>query len=310
MNNGHKWTADQIPDLTGKVAIVTGANSGIGYEAALALAKKGAHVVLASRSIAKAEAAQHGLSGSSEVAQLDLASLASVRAFAKSFKAKHNKLDILINNAGVMAIPKRQTEDGFEMQFGTNHLGHFALTGLLLEPLLGADKSRVVTVSSSAHRRGTMQWDNMAWKSDYSEWGAYEMSKLSNLLFAYELQRKFERAGVKAISTACHPGYAATNLQAIEPERLSTWVVNSLMKVLNVVMAQSAKMGALPTLYAALADEVNGSDFIGPANGIRGYPVKRQSNDKSHNREDAARLWDVSEQLTAVKYHWPVRNEN
>jgi NAD(P)-dependent dehydrogenase (short-subunit alcohol dehydrogenase family) len=302
MSNNEKWTAANIGDLAGKVVVVTGANSGIGWEAVKVFAEKGAHVVLASRSLAKAEAAQRNLAGSSEVSQLDLASLASVRAFAESFKAKHQKLDILVNNAGVMAIPYRQTEDGFEMQFGTNHLGHFALTGLLLEPLLAAKQSRVVSVSSSAHTSGTMQWDNLAWQSDYSEWGAYGMSKLANLLFAYELQRKFEAAGVDSISAGCHPGYAATNLQAIEPERLLMRFVNLLMKVTNRVMAQSAEMGAMPTLYAALAEDVNGCDYIGPDKGMRGYPTKVESNDRSYNREDAAKLWEISEQLTGVRY--------
>ena len=243
-----KWTANDIPDLTGKVIIVTGANSGIGWEAVKVFAEKGAHVVMACRNITKGKQAQRDVSGSSEVAQLNLASLASVRAFADQFKAKHDKLDILVNNAGVMAIPYRKTEDGFEMQFGTNHLGHFALTGLLLEQLLASKKSRVVNVSSMAHEQGTMNWDDLAWERDYSEWGAYGMSKLANLLFTYELQRKFEAAGVDAISTGCHPGYAATNLQAIEPERWITWLTNMLMKVTNRVVAQSAAMGALPTL--------------------------------------------------------------
>ena len=297
-----KWTAKDIPNLTGKIIIVTGANSGIGWEAAKVFAEKGAHVVMACRNITKGKQAQRDLSGSSEVAQLNLASLASVRAFADQFKAKHDKLDLLVNNAGVMAIPYRKTEDGFEMQFGTNHLGHFALTGLLLDSLLASNKSRVVNVSSMAHQQGTMNWNDLAWESNYSEWGAYGMSKLANLLFAYELQRKFEAAGVDAISVGCHPGYAATNLQAIEPERWITWLTDMLMKVTNRVVAQSAAMGALPTLYAALADEVNGGDYIGPANGMRGYPVKVQSNKASHNLADAQKLWRVSEELTGVRY--------
>jgi len=302
MSNNEKWTAADVGALTGKTVVVTGANSGIGWEAAKVLAAKGAHVVMASRSVAKAEEAQRGLSGSSEVAALDLASLASVRSFADSFKAQHSKLDILINNAGVMAIPYRQTVDSFEMQFGTNHLGHFALTGLLMEPLLAAEQSRVVTVSSVAHTSGTMRWNDLAWEQDYSEWGAYGMSKLANLLFAYELQRKFAAAGVDAVSVGCHPGYAATNLQAIEPERLMMRLVDLLMKVANRVMAQSAEMGALPTLYAALADEIHGGEYIGPANGMRGYPAKAESNDKSHNHEDAAKLWTISQELTGVTY--------
>ena len=302
MSNNGKWAAANIRDLTGKVVVVTGANSGIGWEATKVFTEKGAHVVMASRSVAKANEAQRNLSGSSEVARLDLASLASVRDFAEGFKSKHDKLDILVNNAGVMAIPYRLTEDGFEMQFGTNHLGHFALTGLLMEPLLAGDQSRVVSVSSSAHTMGSMQWNNLAWENDYSEWSAYGMSKLANLLFAFELQRKFEAKGTDALSIGCHPGYAATNLQAIEPERLLTRLTNMLMKVTNLVVAQSAEIGALPTLYAALADGVNGGDYIGPAGGMRGYPAKAKSNDKSRNHEDAAKLWAISEELTAVQY--------
>lgn len=302
MSNNGKWTAANIGNLAGKVIIVTGANSGIGWEASKVFAEKGAHVVMACRNIMKGEQAQRELSGSSEVAQLNLASLTSVRAFADKFQAKHDKLDLLINNAGVMAIPYRKTEDGFEMQFGTNHLGHFALTGLLLPSLLAANKTRVVNVSSMAHEQGTMNWNDLAWESNYSEWGAYGMSKLANLLFTYELQRKLEAASVDAMSVGCHPGYAATNLQAIEPERWITRLTNLLMKVTNRVVAQSAAMGALPTLYAALAGEVNGGDYIGPANGMRGYPVKVKSNDKSHNVADARRLWQVSEELTGVQY--------
>ncbi len=297
-----KWKAKDIPDLTGKVIIVTGANSGIGWEASKVFAEKGAHVVMACRNTMKGEQAQRDLSGSSEVMELNLASLASVRAFVDKFKAKHRKLDILVNNAGVMAIPYRQTEDGFEMQFGTNHLGHFALTGLLLKRLLASKKSRVVNVSSLAHEQGAMNWDDLAWENNYSEWGAYGMSKLANLLFAYELQRKFEAAGVDTMSIGCHPGYAATNLQSIEPERWATRLTDMLMKVTNRLLAQSAAMGALPTLYAALANEVNGGDYIGPAKKMRGFPVKVESNDKSHNRQDAAKLWEISEQLTGVKY--------
>ncbi len=304
MANQQQWTADNITDLSGKTIIVTGANSGIGFEAAKVFAAKGAQVIIAARNLDKAQAAQRELRGSSEVMPLDLASLTSVRAFAAAFKSKHDKLDILVNNAGVMAIPRRLTQDGFEMQFGTNHLGHFALTGLLLEPLLAAEQSRVVTVSSDAHTSGTMRWDDLTWEHGYSEWSAYGMSKLANLLFAYELQRKFTAAGVDAISVACHPGYAATNLQSIEPERFLMRLLSIALQLANRFMAQSAEMGSLPTLYAALANGVNGCDYIGPDRGMRGYPTKVESNDKSHNQADAAKLWGISEQLTGVTYPW------
>jgi len=303
-----KWTADQIPDLGGKTIIVTGGNSGIGYEAVKQLARKGAQVVLACRDMEKARAAIASIASeqpraSVEAMALDLASLASVRSFAATFLAAHTTLDVLCNNAGVMALPYRKTADGFEMQFGTNHLGHFALTGLLLEPLLATPGARVVNVSSGAHRMGSIHFDDLQWERSYRRWGAYGQSKLANLLFTYELQRRCAAAGASLISVACHPGYAATNLQAAGPRMEgSTWM-ESLSEFANRVAAQSAAMGALPTLYAATAD-VHGGDYIGPDGfgELWGNPKKVQSNQRSHDTAAATKLWEVSEQLTGVRY--------
>ncbi len=211
-----QWTVQNIPDQQGRVVIVTGGNSGIGYEAALALAGKNAQVILTARSLDKGEAAARSIREKyprAEVAvmELDLADLKSVRNFAQAFLAKYKRLDILINNAGVMALPQRKTVDGFEMQFGTNHLGHFALTGLLLPILKTTPNARIVTVSSGAHVRGDIHFDDLQWEKKYAPWGAYAQSKLANLLFAYELQRQLSATGSSLISVGCHPGYAATN---------------------------------------------------------------------------------------------------
>lgn len=305
-----KWTSNDIPDLSGKVAVVTGANSGTGFEAARALARKGATVVLACRSLSKGkdalETIQHESPGASvELMHLDLANLAVVRSFAEAFAAHYDRLDILCNNAGVMALPYRQTADGFEMQFGTNHLGHFALTGLLLPHLLKTPQARVVTMSSNLHKQGKIQFDDLQGKTSYKKWAAYNQSKLANLLFAYELQRKLELAGASTISVAAHPGYAATNLQVAGPTMTGSTVQLWLIKLSNLA-AQSAKMGALPMLYAATAPDVQGGSYFGPDGfaEIRGHPAQVQSNARSHNREDAARLWLVSEELTGVTYQF------
>ncbi len=309
MANGRHWTAEDIPELTGKVIVVTGGNSGIGYEAALQLARKGAHVVLACRDLTKAKAAIDSIrtahpNAALEAMALDLASLESVRRFAQELLAKHGKLDVLCNNAGVMALPHRKTADGFEMQLGTNHLGHFALTGLLLERLLASGGARVVNVSSTAHRMGKMRFDDLQWERGYRKWAAYGQSKLANLLFTYELQRRLAAINADLITVACHPGYAATNLQAAGPRLQGSSLLESLAALSNRLFAQSAAMGALPTLYAATAADVNGGDYIGP-DGLAetwGYPKKVRSSARSHDAGAAARLWDISEALTGVKY--------
>lgn len=304
-----RWTAESIPDLSGKTMVVTGANSGIGREAALQLARKGARVVLACRDRQRAEDAAVSIRRSAanaqvEVMEIDLANLGSVRAFADAYRARHPRLDVLCNNAGVMALPYRKTSDGFEMQIGTNHLGHFALTGLLLDRLLETPGARVVTVSSGAHRAGRLRFDDLHWERGYRKWLAYAQSKLANLLFAYELQRRLDAARAAAISVACHPGYAATNLQVAGPRMAGSSLQERVMLVANRLFSQSAEMGALPTLYAATHPSVRGGDYIGPDGfgELWGHPRKVSSNRRSRDPESARRLWELSERLTGVRY--------
>jgi hypothetical protein len=305
------WTVNHIPDQQGKRVIITGANSGIGFEAARALAKKGAQVILAVRSRDKGLSAADRIrrehaQAAVEVMTLDLADLVSVRRFADDFRQQHHALplSLLINNAGVMALPYRQTVAGFEMQFATNHLGHFALTGLLLPAMRAAPGARVVTVSSNLHRDADIHFDNLDGKKGYEPWAAYGQSKLANLLFAYELQRRFDAAGVDAISVGCHPGWAATNLQYAGPRMEGSRVKVVLAALLNRLLAQDAAMGALPTLYAATAADVKGCDYVGPTSlfGSRGYPAKVRSSERSYDAALARQLWEVSEDLTGVRH--------
>jgi NAD(P)-dependent dehydrogenase (short-subunit alcohol dehydrogenase family) len=303
-----KWTARDIPSQDGRLAVVTGANSGIGLIAARELARAGASVVLACRDTAKGAAAARDIAAKApgaqvEVAALDLASLESVRAFAKSFLTDHDGLDLLINNAGVMAPPRRTTADGFELQFGTNHLGHYALTGLLLDAMQGREDARVVTVSSGAHRFGKMNFDDLQGERRYFRWSAYGQSKLSNLLFTFELDRRLRASGSSVRAVAAHPGYAATHLQsaaAPQPDRF-------LMVISNAVWAQSAEMGALPTLYAATQPGLEGGTYVGPDGFMeqRGHPTVVQARPSAYSQEDARRLWEVSEDLTGVKFPLP-----
>lgn len=298
-----------MPDLDGRLVVVTGANSGIGYEAALAFARQRARVVLACRSEERAREASERIRravprANLEVEPLNLASLASVRAFAQRVTERHARVDVLCNNAGVMAIPRKLTADGFEMQLGVNHLGHFALTGLLLDRLLAAEHARIVTVSSLAHRRGRVRLHDLDGARRYHPWLAYAQSKLANLLFAYELDRRLRRAGARAISVACHPGYAATNLQFVAPEETGSVLTGLVMRFGNTFLAQSAARGALPTLYAASAPDVEGGDFVGPKlmRGLWGAPVKQRSNRASHDESVAASLWAVSAERTAIDF--------
>jgi NAD(P)-dependent dehydrogenase (short-subunit alcohol dehydrogenase family) len=308
MADANAWGADDLPDLSGKTIIVTGGNSGIGYEAAIAFAGRNARVVLACRSLEKARAAADAIAATHpgaavEEMELDLASLKSVRAFAEAFRAQHRDLHVLCNNAGVMAIPYRRTVDGFEMQFGTNHLGHFALTGLLLDPLIAGGDARVVTVSSGMHQVGSIRFDDLNWEHGYRKWLAYGQSKLANLLFAFELQRRADRAGRRLISAGCNPGYVATNLQAAGPRMEGSALMESLWGWSNRLFAENASMGALPTLYAAVAPDVHG-DYIAPRyyGKGRGHPHKARCSTRARNPQTAARLWEVSEQLTGVRY--------
>ena len=298
-----------IPDLSGRTIVITGANSGLGYESALALAGKGAHVVLACRDQKKGADAERQIRAAHPQARttlmaLDLSSLADIRRFAAEATATLPAIDVLMNNAGVMALPYRTTADGFEMQFGTNHLGHFALTGLLLERLLATPGSRVVTVSSGAHRMGAMRFDDPHWKSGYRKWPAYGQSKLANLLFAFELQRRLEAARASTISVAAHPGYAATNLQAAGPRMQGSSFLERIMDLGNSLFAQSAAMGALPQIHAAVAPGVRGGEYIGPDSigELWGKPKVVSSNARSRDVEAARRLWALSEEQTGVTY--------
>jgi NAD(P)-dependent dehydrogenase (short-subunit alcohol dehydrogenase family) len=301
------WTVDDIPDLTGKVIIVTGANSGLGFEAAREFARKGAQTILACRNIERAQRALGQIqaeipNATAEIMEIDLASLASVRQFAEAFRSKYDRLDVLLNNAGIMMAPYSTTEDGFEHQFGVNHLGHFALTGPLIDLLLKTPGSRVVNVSSTGHRIGRMDFGNLMYQEHdgYSPMRAYGRSKLANLLFTYELQRRFESAGADTIAVAAHPGSANTNLSRyVEDE----WYYK-LFGFLNPLFSQSAAMGALPAIRAATDPDVKGGQYYGPDGFMeqRGYPVVVESSGPSHDEENARQLWRVSEQLTGVGY--------
>jgi NAD(P)-dependent dehydrogenase (short-subunit alcohol dehydrogenase family) len=303
-----KWTADQIPDQQGRTAVVTGANSGLGLIVARELARAGARVIVASRNAARGATAIGIIkaahpAASVEAAQLDLADLASVRAFAQQFLAGRDQLDLLVNNAGVMAAPYKRTVDGFEMQFGTNHLGHFALTALLMPAFNPKPGTRIVTVSSNNHKAGRIRFDDLQGERRYSRWGAYAQSKLANLLFAFELDRRLKAAGLPMISVAAHPGYSATNLQLSGPpmrERL-------FMVLANRFIAQSVEIGALPILYAATYHDLPGGSYVGPDGPaeMRGYPTLVHPTDTAKDVGAAKRLWRISEKLTGVRYGLP-----
>jgi NAD(P)-dependent dehydrogenase (short-subunit alcohol dehydrogenase family) len=303
-----KWNAGDIPDQTGRVAIVTGANSGLGLVTARELARAGAKVVIACRDTTKGDRAEAEIQAQVpgadlDVRALDLADLASVRGFVARLTGEHDSIDLLINNAGVMAPPRRLTVDGFASQFGTNHLGHFALTGLLLPTLMSAPKPRVVTLSSSAHRIGKMDFDDLQGERHYNNWRAYGQSKLSNLLFCFELARRATAAGTGLLSVAAHPGYAATNLQFAGP---SAFYEKAIMAVTNRVLAQSADMGALPTLYGATVADLPSGTFVGPEGFLeqRGHPHIVTAISRAYNESDWRRLWEISEEMTGVTYQF------
>ncbi|CAA9506411.1 MAG: probable oxidoreductase/Short-chain dehydrogenase [uncultured Solirubrobacterales bacterium] len=304
-----KWSTSDIRDQSGRLAVVTGANSGIGFVAARELARAGARVVLAVRDTGRGEdAARKVRSAAStaevEVMELDLADLFSVRSFATAFGEAHDGLDLLVNNAGVMALPHRTTSDGFEMQFGTNHLGHFALTGLLLPRLSPRPDPRVVTVSSGAHKMGKIDFGDLQGERSYKKWKAYGQSKLANLLFAFELARRASAAGLPLTSVAAHPGYAATNLQATGPRMAGRDFEERLMGVINRVVAQDEEHGALPTLYAATEPHLPSGSYIGPDGPLEmwGRPRLVGASDRAWDEQTARRLWETSEELTGVHY--------
>jgi NAD(P)-dependent dehydrogenase (short-subunit alcohol dehydrogenase family) len=309
-----RWTAREIPDQSGRTVVVTGANSGLGLRSAEALAAKGARVLLGCRNETKGKAALEAVKAVAtgaepEVVRLDLADLASVRAGARHIGELTDHLDVLMNNAGVMALPLGRTADGFEMQFGTNHLGHFALTGLLLPTLVRAEAPRVVTTSSLTHRMGRMRWKDLNWhQGRYGKWTAYGQSKLANLLFTFELDRRARDAGAQLVSVAAHPGYANTHLQAAGPQQSGNKLMLVGAGMLNRVAAQSDVMGALPQLYAAAMPDVRGGEYFGPEGRFetRGFPHRVGATKAARNPEAARRLWAVSEELTGVTYQWPV----
>ncbi|WP_242032212.1 SDR family NAD(P)-dependent oxidoreductase [Aphanizomenon flos-aquae] len=303
MMKNEKWNTENILSQKGRIVIVTGSSSGIGYETARVLANKQASVIIAVRNLEKGNKAlakiiQQNKDADVRVMELDLANLASVNNFAENFQKNYSRLDLLINNAGVMIPPYSKTTDGFELQFGTNHLGHFALTGQLLKLLISTKASRIVNVSSGAHNFGTLDFDDLNWeKRNYAQWTAYGDSKLANLYFTYELDRKLKEQGINTVVTASHPGWTATELQR---------TAGDVMKYLNGIFAQDITMGALPTLRAAIEEGLKGGEYFGP-NGfmeISGYPVKVESNQLSKDRAIAQKLWVVSEQLTSVKFEF------
>jgi NAD(P)-dependent dehydrogenase (short-subunit alcohol dehydrogenase family) len=305
------WNRQDIGDLSGRTAAVTGANSGLGLESARALAAAGARVLLACRDPERARGAAETVAAEAtgpapDVVSLDLADLDSVAAAAEEIAGRADRLDILLNNAGVMALPLRRTAQGHEAQLGTNHLGHFALTGRLLPVLLAAEQPRVVTTSSFMHRLGRMRWDDLDWERGYRKWDAYGQSKLANLLFTFGLARRARNAGSPLVAAAAHPGYASTALQHRGPEMSGKKVMAAAMRLTNAAVAQPPEGGALPQLYAAVAPGVVGGDYIGPGGPfeLRGTPRKVRASARARREADAERLWQRSEEMTGVAYPW------
>jgi NAD(P)-dependent dehydrogenase (short-subunit alcohol dehydrogenase family) len=298
-----KWTVDDIPDQSGKLAVVTGANSGLGRVTALELARHGAEVVVACRNVQKGEEAAAEIAAVASgpkprVGELDLSSLESVRRFAAEHSGR--PLDLLVNNAGVMMTPRRTTTDGFELQLGTNHLGHFALTGLLLDALGQADAARIVTLSSTEHKAGHIDFDDLQQEHDYNPRKSYRRSKLANAVFAVELDRRLQAAGSSTISVFAHPGYSDTNLQSSGP----TGLMKGVLAIGNRLLAQSAERGALPTLYAATSPDVERGAYYGPDGfgEFRGFPTRTKAIPDAYDAATGKRLWEVSEELTGVSY--------
>lgn len=300
------WTKDNIPNLHGKVFIITGANSGLGFESSLALAEKDATVIMACRNLQRAQPSLEAIQAAVPSAKLDmielnLASLNSIRSFVETFNQKYDRLDGLINNGGIMLNPRYETEDGFEAQFGINHLGHFALTGLLIKTLVNTPASRIVTISSRMHSNGKIVWDDLMGQYSYSRAEAYQQSKLANLLFAFELARRLEAKGSDCKSIAVHPGLVATN-----------WAQNNLggfmgflMGKVSALFLQNAANGALSQLYAAVDPGAESGRYYGPDQDTKGYPVEVQASDAAYDEADAKRLWEISEELTGVKFIFP-----
>jgi NAD(P)-dependent dehydrogenase (short-subunit alcohol dehydrogenase family) len=294
----------KVPSQKGRIAIVTGANAGLGYETSLALGKLGAKVIMACRNAAKAEAAKQTILAKApgadlEIMTLDLSSLKSVRAFAAAYLAKYDRLDLLINNAGIMIPPYSKTEDGFESQMGANYFGHFLLTGLLLETINKTPGARIVALSSKAHENGQINFEDLQSEKAYSKFGAYSQTKLACLMFAYELQRRLEAAGHKTLSVAAHPGVSNTELGKYFPK-----ILYYLFLPLFPIFMHKPSNAALPQLMAALDPDVKGGEYFGPTglNGMKGKPGKVESKPQSHDKDVAKKLWEVSEKLTGFKF--------
>ena len=310
MFSGNGWNEENIPELEERKIIVTGANSGLGFEATRKFAEKGAHVTMACRNMNKGRKAKKKIEekldeADLELRKLDLASLESVKDFTEEYRANNDSLHILCNNAGVMAIPRQETEDGFEKQFGVNHLGHFALTAHIFPLLVETDgETRVVNQSSAIHENGEINFGDLMMEEEYDKWNAYTQSKLANVLFTYELDRRIKEKDVEVKSVACHPGYASTNLQYRGPEEEGSKTKYFFMKLANTVLAQSADKGALPMVYAATSKEIEGGEYIGPGGirNMRGYPEKQESSPISYNEDTAEALWTRSESLTGTEF--------
>jgi hypothetical protein len=305
------WTQKDIPDLTGKVFVVTGANSGLGFESSKTFAEKGATVVMTARNMTKGEPARADIlaahpGATVDLMKLDVGDLSSVREFVTAFKARYDRLDVLLNNAGVMAIPRQETPDGFEMQFGVNHLGHFALTGLLLEVIVKTPKARVHNVTSSANYTGRIHFDDLMGQQNYSRWGAYGQSKLANIYFTFALQKRLTAAGFDTICNTSHPGVVVGNLQANSVEQSGAKFEAWLYHMSEYFLAQDIKMGVLPQLYGCTATEAKGGVLYGPGFlNMRGYPAEQKANKAAYNGADLKRLWKVSEELTGVTFALP-----
>jgi len=304
-----KWTEKNLPDLTGKTIIITGANSGIGFSTTKYMSAKGATVIMACRNPEKAKKALQSIKNENpgvklEFIPLDLSSLASIEKFAEAFKEKYPSLDILINNAGMCQTPELKTKDGFEMQIGVNHLGHYALTGRLMDRLMSTKDSRVVTMSSMNHVQGTMIFDNLFLTGEYHQMKAYEQSKLANLLFAYELSRKLAQTGANIESIAAHPGFVKSNIMKSNEHTQRSFSFSLMFNIFDLLLAMTPDMGSLGIMRAATDGTLKNGQYVGPTKmgGFRGFPELLESSEASHNEDDAKRLWEISEELTGVKY--------
>ncbi len=307
--SNQNWTQNNIPNLNGKVIVITGANSGLGFETATTVAEKGATVVMTARNTTKGQRAFDEImeaypNATLDLMTLDVGDLSSVRAFADAFKAKYNRLDVLLNNAGVMAIPRQETADGFEMQLGVNHLGHFALTGLLLDVIVNTPNARIHNVSSSANYMGTINFDDLMGEQEYSRWGAYGQSKLANIFFTFELQKRLSEAGYDTMVNSSHPGLVMSNLQANSVEQSGTGMEAIMYRIIGPLMAQNIEMGILPMLYGMTAVDAKGGVFYGPRTfNLRGYPAEKKTNEEAYDADKLRRFFDESEKLTGITYN-------